>query len=867
MLHNRIKEIIDGMSSEVPFCNAMSELLGRIFSCEYVFIFIFNIQSGKLTERVIRTLFQLPHIDFRPGFTSIELIKSAAKSPFYLDVDTRVKLGLNPTASVIVASSGENQFLHGAVAISKDNGIAWDRQDLERLSIITMLFIRCFELSVNLLGNQQYASTIVESAETAIMAINTKGIILHFNHTAEEIFGIPVSEAIGEYYAKLSSPKEREMTIRTFEYVLKTGKTWESQIGKFARRDNTLIFVSASVYPWLNGDGDIIGAIVIVRDDTETKRFQEQLLRSERMAILGQFANQVSHDMQSHLASIKEFALSVKAGDTYSGSIDDIVGRIDNMNVAVQELLYFGKQEEVRHQKIDINQAIKKAMEFLAFDRNKVEIIENYDENLPCIEGDHNITVRIFMNLLENAYQSLKDSGTINISTSRASGNLITVAINDTGCGIPVQFIRKIFDPYFTTEYDRTGLGLTLVQKFVKNQGGKIKVKSNVGIGTCFQLEIPISKIKSINLFSDIDSVEDMTKSIEEVGISNTLKDDRAGEQRVASQNESNFDVGEYEGFGIIGHSPLMADIYKLLKKVACLNTTVLITGESGTGKSLLARVIHRLSSRSQYPFVTIDCAVLPETLMESELFGHEKGAFTGAISAKIGKFEVAEKGTVFLDEIGTLSLQTQAKLLRVIQDKKFEKVGGVRSLDADVRVIAATNENLEEVVASGKFREDLFYRLNVFVIAMPSLCDRKEDIQELTKHFIKKVNNKLEINIRSISSEAMGLLLKYPWPGNIRELENVIERAMIMADGVEIGSECLPAHFRPSAKGNVTSETKKALKLSCADNLMVDLEKSIIIEALEKTNGHRAKAANLLGISRRVLQYKLKKYGMLKSG
>lgn len=318
--------------------------------------------------------------------------------------------------------------------------------------------------------------------------------------------------------------------------------------------------------------------------------------------------------------------------------------------------------------------------------------------------------------------------------------------------------------------------------------------------------------------------------------------------------------------FGIIGHSPSMVEIYKTIKKVAIPNTTVLITGESGTGKSLLAQAVHSISLRSQFPFVTINCATLSENLLESELFGHEKGAFTGAVATRIGKFELANKGTVFLDEIGTLSSQTQAKLLRVIQDKKFEKVGGERTLNVDVRIIAATNERLEEAVTAGKFREDLFYRLNVISIEMPSLRERVEDIPELVIFFIEKFNQKLRKSIKGVSSDAMELILKYPWPGNVRELENVIERAMILGDDSEISAGNLPSNLRKSTTVNPSgsSNISKVVDRSSLDNAMGMAEKDIIVEILMKTDGHRGKAAELLGISRRALQYKLKKYGMI---
>ncbi|HWQ75732.1 MAG TPA: sigma-54 dependent transcriptional regulator [Syntrophomonas sp.] len=316
---------------------------------------------------------------------------------------------------------------------------------------------------------------------------------------------------------------------------------------------------------------------------------------------------------------------------------------------------------------------------------------------------------------------------------------------------------------------------------------------------------------------------------------------------------------------GIIGRSPAMNEIFKMIQKVAAHNTTVLITGESGTGKSLLAQVIHDASSRKNAPFITINCATLPENLLESELFGHEKGAFTGAVSAQTGKFELAKNGTIFLDEISTLSANTQAKLLRVIQDKKFERVGGERTLEVDVRIIAATNERLDLAVKEGRFREDLFYRLNVITVEMPPLRDRAEDIPLLVYFFINRFHEKLGVNISSVSSEAMDLLIRYKWPGNIRELENVIERAMILEDDAEIGIDCLPAHIRlikrESHRNASAEEDPLGLKL---DKAVDQAEKELMLEVLEKTNGHRAKAAEILGISRRTLQYKLKKYGIV---
>ncbi|NPV90822.1 MAG: sigma-54-dependent Fis family transcriptional regulator [Firmicutes bacterium] len=321
-------------------------------------------------------------------------------------------------------------------------------------------------------------------------------------------------------------------------------------------------------------------------------------------------------------------------------------------------------------------------------------------------------------------------------------------------------------------------------------------------------------------------------------------------------------------GNRIVGKSVVMQEVFDVANKVANRHTTVLLTGESGTGKSLIARELHNMSDRRDFPFITINCAVLPETLLESELFGHEKGAFTGAVATKMGKFELADKGTVFLDEIGTLSFQTQAKLLRVLQDKAFERLGGKKTIVSDVRVIAATNEDLNEAIEAGRFRRDLYYRLYVVGIHVPSLRERSEDIPDLIRHFIAKFNHKFSLNVKGLTSNATKVLTQYPWPGNVRELENIIERAMVLGSGDIISTDELPSHmFSESLPVQQTFRNRYIAfqeEERCLSNVIVDVERTMLEEALRQTGGHREKTAKMLGISRRTLQYKLKKYEML---
>jgi transcriptional regulator with GAF, ATPase, and Fis domain len=305
----------------------------------------------------------------------------------------------------------------------------------------------------------------------------------------------------------------------------------------------------------------------------------------------------------------------------------------------------------------------------------------------------------------------------------------------------------------------------------------------------------------------------------------------------------------------IIGQSRAVRAILGQILKVAPTDTTALITGESGTGKELVATAIYEHSLRRGKPFVKVNCVAIPEGLLESDLFGHEKGAFTGAVARKKGRFELADGGTIFLDEIGDMPPATQAKILRVLQEREFERVGGADSIRVDVRIIAATNKNLTEMVKTGVFREDLFYRLNVFNIHLPPLRERREDIPALADHFLGSAEK-----AAPISPQAMQLLLGHPWPGNVRELQNVIERAAVIAEGsIEPGH--LPPEFRRDAgapANRAGSDEGKPL-----DDRMADIEKGLIIEALTRTGGIQARAAQILGINQRSLWHRVKKHNI----
>ncbi len=348
------------------------------------------------------------------------------------------------------------------------------------------------------------------------------------------------------------------------------------------------------------------------------------------------------------------------------------------------------------------------------------------------------------------------------------------------------------------------------------------------------------------------------------------LKVDKVLEHRAARRERERLDEenrylraeisGRYNFGEIVGRSRGMQQVLAAVQKVAAADSSVLIYGESGTGKELVARALHYQSSRKGSPFVKVNCGALPRELIESELFGHERGAFTGAVRRKKGKFELAEGGTIFLDEIGDIPLDIQIKLLRVLQEKEFDRVGGEHTLHADVRVVAATNRLLKDMVEKRQFREDLYYRLEVIPLRLPPLRQRKDDIPALVEHFLGKKCREMNLPLKRLTSEAMDGLRNYPWPGNVRELENVIERTIVLADGDEVGLHSLPLTFSDGEDRDLGDLPAGEIPLNKA---LDDMERKLIERAMNQAGQVKTRAAEILGIKTSALYYKLDKYGL----
>lgn len=464
---------------------------------------------------------------------------------------------------------------------------------------------------------------------------------------------------------------------------------------------------------------------------------------------------------------------------------------------------------------------------------------------------------------LERGAISLLDPETETISIKVAHGmteeskRQVTYKVGEGITGLVVQTGKEVVVPDISKD-----------PRFLAKTGERKRSKGQKVAFVCVPIKLEGKTIGAISVDRKVRPADDFdayvrilevlsTMVAQAVKLNKLVESDRrelmTENERLLRELKTKFNIDN-----MVGTSGAMLEVYRLIEQVANSNATVLIRGESGTGKDLVAHAIHYNSMRVQKPFVKINCTALPETLLESELFGHEKGAFTGAVDRKLGRFEVANGGTIFLDEIGDFSLNLQVKLLRVMQFKEFERVGGYETIKSNVRIIVATNKNLEEEIKNGLFREDLYYRINVFPIYMPPLRDRKNDVMLLADYFLEKYAIENGKNINRISTPAIEMLTSYHWPGNVRELENCIERSVLICDEDVIRSDHLPPSLQMAKKSQISDALTLPEKVE-------SLEREMIVDSLKKTKGCQRHAAVELGLTERMLGYKIKKYNILK--
>ncbi len=406
------------------------------------------------------------------------------------------------------------------------------------------------------------------------------------------------------------------------------------------------------------------------------------------------------------------------------------------------------------------------------------------------------------------------------------------------------------------TDYKMSGMDGLEVLKAIKKMKPEIEVIVITAFGS-IEVAVEAMKAGAWDFVTKPFSKEELLLKVDRV---TRFLQERQTAQRIADENVYlREEVGIHFNYGeIVGETPVMKEIYRTIEKVAPQDTSILIYGESGTGKELIARALHYHSSRKKGPFIRVNCGALAEGVLESELFGHEKGAFTSALRQKKGRFELADRGTIFLDEIGDIPPGTQVKLLRVLQEKEFERVGGEETLEVDVRVITATHHDLLQEVRDGRFREDLYYRLHILPIHLPPLRERKGDIPLLADHFLKKLGMEIQKSGLSLTPEGIQVLMAYSWPGNVRELENVLERAVVLTENDRIDEKDLRFMFTDK------TGTKIAENGLYLETRLSSLERQLIIEAMTQARGVKAKAARLLGVKESALYYKLEKYGLL---
>ena len=444
--------------------------------------------------------------------------------------------------------------------------------------------------------------------------------------------------------------------------------------------------------------------------------------------------------------------------------------------------------------------------------------------------------------------------GGVRVALERQGHEVLAVADGTTG----LAHLEKTDFDLVITDYKMDGMDGLAVLAAIQDRGWNTDVIVMTAYGSV-DLAVEAMKKGAVDFVSKPFSPDVIQVKVDKA-LSNRQM--RTSHERLKEENAYlKTEIDERFNFGeMVGTDVSMTAVFDRVKKAAPIDSVVLVLGESGTGKELVARAIHQSGPRRQGPFVKVNCGALPKDLVEGELFGHEKGAFTGAVKDKRGRFELADGGTIFLDEVGDLPLDAQVKLLRVLQEKEFERLGGEKTLQVDVRVIAATNRELKEMVAEGLFREDLYYRLEVIPITLPPLRKRKSDVPNLVEHFLHKKSAELGLAPKSITDTAMTMLKAYHWPGNVRELENLIERMLVLSDGDEIGVADLPFDEpEPLLEQPAVVDGESMLLNARLDRL----ERDLIVQALEQAEGVKTRAAEILGVKTSALYYKLDKYGL----
>src|SRR2546426_360790 len=630
---------------------------------------------------------------------------------------------------------------------------------------------------------QAFKDLVFQSVGTGLIALDRDHRITAFNRAAEEIAGRSAPETIGRPWTALFGDS---VPLPEIEATIERNPRASTRHETLLRRpDGTAVPVRLTFSALRSGEGDRLGLIGACDDLSAIRAMEARMRQADRLATLGRLAANIAHEIRNPLASltgaIEVLTSTAAAGDARERLSQIVMRESERLNQIITNFLEYARPAPLAVEAVDVADALEGVLVLLEHRAPAagLKILRGFSGPLVW-RVDPQRFRQVLWNLCLNAVEAMPEGGELRVGATLVPGHKLEVSVADSGHGIAPDDLAHVFEPFFSTKSDGTGLGLSLVHRIVQEHGGEVDVRSTPGLViTAFaSTETAVEAMK-------LGAYDYLTKPFKldeiKLTIANALERKRLQDENQALKRQLKRERG-FESF--IGKSRQMLDIFDTIRKAAESDSTVLVTGESGTGKELVARAFHDESPRRNGPFVSVNCGAIPETLMESELFGHVKGAFTGAVAETIGLFSAAAGGTLFLDEITEVPSSVQVKLLRAIQEREIRRVGDTRDVKVDVRLTAASNRDVAKAVADGALREDLFYRLNVIPVHLPPLRERREDIPPLVAHFVPRLSAELGRPVRSVTPEALAILEHYHWPGNVRELENVIERALVLGSG-----------------------------------------------------------------------------------
>src|SRR2546426_1069896 len=709
---------------------------------------------------------------------------------------------------------------------------------------------------------QAYKDLVFQSVGTGLIALDRDHRITAFNGAAEEITGRSANETIGRPWRAIFGDgvplPEVEAAIEASPRASTRHET------PLRRPDGTTVPVRLTFSGLRSGEGARLGLIGACDDLSAIRAMEARMRQADRLATLGRMAANIAHEIRNPLASLTG-AIEVLTGTAAAGEARERLSQIvvresERLNQIITNFLEYARPAPLAFQAVNVAGALEGVLLLLEHRgaASGLKIVRAFSSPLVW-RVDPEQFRQVLWNLCLNAVEAMPQGGELSVGATAVPGQKLEVWVTDSGHGIAPDDLTHVFEPFFSTKPGGTGLGLSLVHRIVQEHGGEGDVRSTpVLVITAFastETAVEAMKLGAYDYLTKPFKVDEI-----KLTIANALERKRLQDENQALKRQLRRERG-FENF--LGKSPQMLDIFETIRKAADSVSTVLITGESGTGKELVARAIHEESPRRNGPVVASNCGAGPQTLMESDLFGHVKGAFTGAVANTVGLFSAAAGGTLFLDEVTEVPSSVQVKLLRAIQEREIRRVGDTRDIKVDVRLIAASNREVAKAVADGVLREDLFYRLNVIPIHLPPLRERREDIPLLVAHFVRRLSAELGPPVRSVTPGALPVLETYRWPGHVRELENVIERALVLGSGDRLDAPGLPPDLRRprDVQGVAVEIPEDGLDLEAT---LSQIEHRYIQTALARTGGVQTRAAELLRVSLRQIRYKLQKYTRL---